>query len=122
MKEQLFLTMGQERSGGSSWLLDKARDPSEAIEVRKKALFWAGQNDETPTRDLAAVYRSATDRSLKEHAIFVLSQRNDDAAFNELMQIAQADSDRQMRAKALFWLGQKDDPRVAKLIADKIAK
>jgi hypothetical protein len=59
---------------------------------------------------------------LKEHAIFVLSQRSDDAAFNELMRIAREDSDKRMRAKALFWLGQKDDPRVAKLIQDRIER
>jgi HEAT repeat protein len=122
MKEQIFLTMGQDKSGGSAWLLEKARDRNESLAVREKALFWAGQNDETPTRDLAAFYRSASEESLKEHAIFVLSQRNDEDALQELMRIAQSDSDRQLRAKALFWLGQKDDPRVAKLITDKISK
>jgi HEAT repeat protein len=119
MKEQIFLTMGQ-REGGSAWLLDKARDQNEPMDVRRQALFWAGQNHDTPTRDLAAFYRSASEESLKEHAIFVLSQRDDDAALNELMRIAKSDADRRMRAKALFWLGQKDDPRVTKLIADKI--
>jgi HEAT repeat protein len=121
MKEQIFLTMSQ-RDGGSDWLLQKARDPNESMDSRRKALFWAGQNHDTPTRDLAAFYRSTTEESLKEHAIFVLSQRDDDAALNELMRIAQSDSDRRMRAKAFFWLGQKDDPRVAKLIADKISR
>ena len=120
MREQIFLSMSQK--GGSDWLLSKARDTNESIETRRKALFWAGQSQDTDTRDLAALYRSATDESLKEHAIFVLSQRQDEAALNELMRIAQSDSDRRMRAKALFWLGQKDDPRVAKLIADKINK
>jgi HEAT repeat protein len=120
MREQIFLSMSQK--GGSDWLLSKARDANESTETRRKALFWAGQSPETDTRDLAAVYRSATDESLKEHAIFVLSQRQDEAALNELMRIAQSDSDRRMRAKALFWLGQKDDPRAAKLIADKINK
>lgn len=119
MKEQIFLTMGQ-REGGSAWLLEKARNQNESMEVRRQALFWAGQNHDTPTRDLATFYRSASEESLKEHAIFVLSQRDDDTALNELMKIAQSDSDRRMRAKALFWLGQKDDPRVTKLIADKI--
>ena len=122
MKEQIFLTMGQEKSGGYAWLLEKVRDRNESIDVRKQALFWAGQNDETPTRELAAVYRSADDESLKDHAIFVLSQRKDNAAVDELMRIAQSDPDRRMRAKAMFWLGQSDDPRVAKMIADKIAK
>ncbi|HET9637549.1 MAG TPA: HEAT repeat domain-containing protein [Gemmatimonadaceae bacterium] len=121
MKEQIFLTMSQ-RDGGSDWLLQKARDTNDSMDTRRKALFWAGQNHDTPTRDLAAFYRSTTDESLKEHAIFVLSQRDDEAALNELMRIAQSDTDRRMRAKAFFWLGQKDDPRVANLIADKISK
>jgi HEAT repeat protein len=121
MKEQIFLTMGQ-KDGGSAWLLEKARDTNESMDVRRNALFWAGQNQDTPTRDLAAFYRAATEETLKEHAIFVLSQRDDDAALNELMRIAQSDADRRMRSKALFWLGQKDDPRVTKLIADKISK
>ena len=121
MKEQIFLTMGQ-KDGGSDWLLQKARDPNESMDIRRKALFWAGQNEDTPIRDLAAFYRSASDESLKEHAIFVLSQRKDEAAINELMRIAQNDPDKRMRSRALFWLGQSDDPRVTKFIADKIAK
>ena len=122
MKDQIMLTMGQDKSGGSDWLLGRARDRSENMHTRQQALFWAGQNDNTPTRDLAAYYRSATEESLKEHAIFVLSQRDDDAALNELMRIAQNDPDKRMRSRAFFWLGQKDDPRVTKLIGDRITR
>ena len=122
MKDQIMLTMGQEKSGGSDWLLERARDQGENMHTRQQALFWAGQNESTPTRDLAAYYRSATEQSLKEHAIFVLSQRDDEAALNELMRIAQNDPDKHMRSRAFFWLGQKDDPRVTKLIGDRIAR
>jgi HEAT repeat protein len=62
------------------------------------------------------------DASLREHAIFVLSQRDDDTALNELMRIAREDSNKEMRAKAMFWLGQKDDPRVAKMISDQLTR
>ncbi|HEX6628834.1 MAG TPA: HEAT repeat domain-containing protein [Gemmatimonadaceae bacterium] len=122
MKDQIMLTMGQDKSGGSDWLLERARDQGQDMHTRQQALFWAGQNESTPTRDLAAYYRSATDQTLKEHAIFVLSQRDDDAALNELMRIAQNDPDKRMRSKAFFWLGQKDDPRVTKLIGDRISR
>lgn len=64
----------------------------------------------------------ATEPSLREHAIFVLSQRDDEASLDELMRIAQEDSDRKMRSRALFWLGQKDDPRVTKLIGDRVLR
>jgi HEAT repeat protein len=112
--------MGEDGSAGSTWLVDRARDSRESLKIRKSALFWAGQRELTPTKDLVGFYRNTTEPELREHAIFVLSQRQDDAALNELMRIAREDSDRRMRARALFWLGQKDDPRVAKLIGDRI--
>jgi HEAT repeat protein len=114
--------MGEDESGGSAWLIERARDSREPFKTRKSALFWAGQRKGTPTRDLVAFYRGVTDTELKEHAIFVLSQRQDNAAVDELLRIAQEDSDRKMRARALFWLGQKDDPRVAKLIGDRVTR
>lgn len=122
MKEAILTGMGQDESGGSAWLIERARDPGEAISMRKNALFWAGQAKSTPTKDLAAFYRSTTQSDLREHAIFVLSQRDDEAAFNELMRIAREDSDKQMRSRALFWLGQKDDPRVAKMIGERVLR
>ncbi len=122
MKEQVLMGMGEDKSNGSAWLIARARDNGESMQTRKTALFWAGQRDLTPTKDLVGVYRSASEESLKEHAIFVLSQRNDSEAIDELMRIAQSDSDKHMRARAMFWLGQKDDPRVTKFIADRIAR
>ena len=122
LKKAVLMGMSEDSADGSSWLIEKARDTSEPVEIRKTALFWAGQRELTPTRDLASFYRTATEPVLKEHAIFVLSQREDEAAFNELMRIAQNDADKRMRAKAMFWLGQKDDPRVAKMIQDRIER
>lgn len=122
LREAVLMGESEDRFNGSAWLIERARDQGESLETRKKALFWAGQRELTPTRDLAAFYRSANESSLKEHAIFVLSQRNDEAAFNELMRIARDDSDKKMRSRAMFWLGQKDDPRVAKMIQDRIER
>jgi len=122
MKEQVLMGMGEDKSNGSAWLIARARDPQESLPVRKNALFWAGQRDLTPTKELVGVYHSASEESLKEHAIFVLSQRDDREAIDELMRIAQSDSDKRMRSRAMFWLGQKDDPRVTKFIADRISR
>ncbi len=122
LKESVLQGMGEDESGGSAWLIDRAGDNREPLKLRKSALFWAGQKKHTPTRDLVAVYRGATEPTLREHAIFVLSQRQGEAALNELMRIAREDSDRHMRSRALFWLGQKDDPRVAKLVGDKVLR
>jgi HEAT repeat protein len=122
MKDAILMGMGEDKSGGSAWLIERARDTEESLETRKTALFWAGQKESTPTKDLAAFYRSADESSLREHAIFVLSERKDEAALEELLRIARDDSDKRMRARALFWLGQKNDPRVAKLISDRLSR
>jgi hypothetical protein len=122
LKEAIFQGMSEKRSGSSSWLIERARDNGEPLRLRKSALFWAGQSQSTPTKDLVAFYRGTSDPTLREHAIFVLSQRDDEPALNELMRIASSDADKQMRARALFWLGQKDDPRVTKLIGDRVLR
>jgi HEAT repeat protein len=122
LKEAIFQGMGNDQSGGSAWLIERARDTGESSDLRRSALFWAGQRELTPTRDLVAFYRDTPDEGLREHALFVLSQRSDETAFNELMLIARDDSDKRMRARALFWLGQKDDARVGKLIRDRVSR
>jgi hypothetical protein len=104
------------------WLMARALDGRERLQLRKNALFWAGQREDTPTAELVRAYREAQQVALREHAIFVLSQRKDNAATEALLNIAREDKDTQMRGKALFWLAQNDDPRVRKLIADLILK
>ena len=120
LKEQVLFSVSQRESGdGLRWLLDKARDESQPMEVRRKAVFWAGQGHASAA-DLAALYRSAKDARLREHIIFVLSQQHEEAATTQLIAIAKEDPDREMRKKALFWLAQQDDPRVTKLITDLV--
>jgi HEAT repeat protein len=122
LKESVLQGMAEDEAGGGRWLLERARDAREATQVRRSALFWAGQRQATPTSDLVSAYRDLDDANLREHAIFVLSQRDDDAAVNALLRIAREDSDRRMRGKALFWLAQKNDDRVTKLISDLLVK
>jgi HEAT repeat protein len=109
----------REAFDGTRWLLDKARDESQPMEVRRKAVFWAGQGHAS-VADISALYKSTKEERLREHVIFVLSQRDEEAATNQLISIAREDPDREMRKKALFWLAQKDDPRVTKLITDLV--
>jgi len=122
LKESVFQGMMQDEGAGGRWLIERARDEKESSKLRRSALFWAGQRAATPTADILSVYRDARDSDLREHAIFVLSQRQDDAATDALIDIARKDSDTRMRGKALFWLAQKHDPRVQKLIADLVLK
>ena len=92
---------------------------SSRLELRKQALFWAGQGGASMT-DLAALYASMPDREMREQLIFVYSQRDEPAAVDKLLEIAPRDPDPELRKKALFWLGQSDDPRAAKALQDII--
>jgi hypothetical protein len=115
LKDRVLMGVAQHGgSDGTQWLLSVVRDSSRSVEVRKKALFWAGQGGEenTPTSRLADLYPRLHDRALQEHLIFVLSQRDDSTATAKLMDIAQNDSSHELRKRAMFWLGQKHDPRV----------
>lgn len=122
MQDQILMAMSQGSDKESrQWLLSVARDESAPVESRKKAIFWAGQGD-VPTADIAGVYDAVSNRTVKEHTIFVLSQRDDKAATDKLMAIVNGNGDRELRKKALFWLGQKDDPAVTKAISDLVMK
>jgi HEAT repeat protein len=96
-----------------------ARDRAQPIEVRKQALFWAGQGG-APIADLTSLYTAFDDREMKDQLIFVYSQREEPAAVDKLLDIARRDPDSELRKKALFWLGQSDDPRAAKALQDII--
>lgn len=114
-----MLTALANSPGNERWLLGLAGDASEGFELRKQALFWAGQT-RIATSELVAAYDALQDRRLKDQAIFVLSQRGDAAAIDKLIAIARRDPDRQLRTKAIFWLGQSRDPRAAQTLAEII--
>ena len=122
VKEAIIQGMQEDEGAGGRWLIERAVDARESSELRKKAIFWAGQREATPTAELVRVYREADSQDLREHAIFVLSQRDEEAAIDALLRIAREDPDTRMRSKALFWLAQKDDPRVKKLIAELVLR
>jgi HEAT repeat protein len=109
--------MGGPESG--KWLVSVARDRAQPLEIRKQALFWAGQGDASAA-DLVGLYETFDDREMKEQLIFVYSQREEPAALDKLLDIARRDADPELQKKALFWLGQSDDPRAAKALQDII--
>jgi HEAT repeat protein len=107
LKEKILFSLSQ--MGGTDsyhWLMDVALNPKEDIDIRKKALFWAGQDRSVDIADLVRLYDSMNDREMREQLIFVYSQRREEPAVVKLCQIGKTDSDRELRKKAVFWLGQ----------------
>ncbi len=121
LKERATFAIAQSSSEESRrWLLERARDRSESIEVRKNALFWAGQSGGLRATELADVYRTLDDPEMKEQLIFVASQRNEREAVDFLMDVARNERDPELKERAIFWLGQSKDPRVGEFLLNLI--
>lgn len=122
LREKILFSVSQvEGRESQQWLLQVAGDANENIELRKKALFWVGQSD-MPVGELFTIYDRLANQEMKEHMIFVISQRNEKAAVDKLIQIARTETDRELKKKAVFWLSQSDDPRVAEFLASLLEK
>ena len=125
LKEKILFSLSQQRGAGNEqWLMNIAVNPKEDIELRKKALFWAGQSG-VAISEMSKLYdrMGAGDAEMREAIIFGLSQRQrDPAAMDKLFDIAKNEKDSELRKKAIFWLGQSRDPRVQQFLMDLINK
>jgi HEAT repeat protein len=120
LKEKILFSLSQMRSAENTrWLMDLALNSREDVELRKKALFWAGQSG-AAIGDLVQLYDRTTDRDMKEQLIFVYSQRHEPQALDKIIDIARHETDRELRQKAVFWLGQSHDPRAAQVLLEII--
>jgi HEAT repeat protein len=122
VKDKVIFAMSQQGTQESQdWLIDLASSSAESIEVRKKALFWAGQS-RAPFARLATMYDRSRETEIREQMIFVFSQRRESAAVDKLIDIAKNDPNRALRRKAMFWLGQSKDARVTAFLTDLITR
>lgn len=120
LKDRVIFSLSQRKGmGNEKWMMDIVTNPRESIEMRKKALFWAGQGG-ADIQELLPFYERLNDREMKEQMIFVLSQRRSGPAMDKLFDIAKNDKDPELRKKAIFWLGQSRDPRVQQFLLDII--
>jgi HEAT repeat protein len=121
-RDKILFSMSQiEGRESQRWMLQVAGDANEAVELRKKALFWVGQSD-IPAPELFDLYEKMPSREMKDQLIFVYSQRDERAAIDKLFWIAKNETDRELKKKAIFWLGQSDDPRVPGFLASLLEK
>jgi HEAT repeat protein len=120
LKEKILFALSQTRETvDQKWLLDLAVNAREDVELRKKALFWAGQSG-AGTQELLGLYDRMTDPELKQQLIFVYSQRREPQVVDKLIAIAKTEKDKELRKKAIFWLSQSRDPRAASYLEQVI--
>jgi HEAT repeat protein len=122
LREQILFGMSQiDDPDTVDWLLERARDPSLNMELRKNALFWAAQRD-LDVAELMSLYDSMDGREMREQILFGLSQMDSPEAIDALMEIARSDPDPEIQENAIFWLGQSDDPRVPEFLLELIRR
>jgi len=117
LKESILFSVSQ--NGGSEareWLVARAMDRGEDVEVRKNALFWAGQEGAFSLPELRDLFENFQDPELREQVIFVASQRQEAEAVDFLMEVAENEGNGELREQAIFWLGQSNDPRVPEFL------
>jgi HEAT repeat protein len=120
LKDKLLFSLGQMRGyNNDQWLLDVAADEKEDTELRKKAIFSAGQGGASIDQ-LIGLYGKLQDREMREQLIFTYSQRREKSAVDKLLDIAKNEKDSELRKKAIFWLSQSRDPRVAQFLMELI--
>jgi hypothetical protein len=105
-----------------SWLLGVARDKSQEIEVRKKALFYGGQSG-AELKDLLPLYDEFNGQTeMQAQMLYVYANRRETEATDKLLQIAKAEKNVELRRKAISWLSSRKDPRVKQFLLDLISQ
>ncbi len=121
LKEKVFFALSQTHDQAAiDWMLERAVDPAAPVELRKQALFWAGQSRMVDLSRLRGLYESVPDREMKEQLIFLYSQRHEPEAVDRLIEIARSETDRELRKKAIFWLGQSGDERAIEFLLELV--
>ncbi|MEM7415809.1 MAG: HEAT repeat domain-containing protein [Gemmatimonadota bacterium] len=121
LKERAIFGISQTRSEEArEWLMELARDRGEDVELRKNALFWAGQIGSLRGSDFNGLYNALDHREMREQVIFVASQSRSEEGVDFLMEVAQTEQDSELKERAIFWLGQSTDPRVPEFLLSLI--
>lgn len=121
LKQTLFYAVAQRQDEETvDWILERALDESESMEVRQQAIFWAAQAG-APIDRLEGLYESmGDDPEVREQLILVYAQSDDPAAVERLIEIARNETDPELKKHAIFWLGQSNDPRAAEFLLELI--
>lgn len=121
LKEKVFFALSQaEDEAAIEWMIQRALDRNEEMELRTQALFWAAQAGADLSR-MEGLYETDLDHEMKEQIIFALSQRTDEpGAIEQLIQIARTETDPELRKTAIFWLGQSGDERAIQFLLELV--
>jgi hypothetical protein len=98
-----------------------ARDPHEATEARRQAVFHASRAGAT-TAQLIQMYDQTTDTDVGQQLLWVLSTARDAAGIEKVIEVARHGRNAELRKQAVFWLSRSKDPRASKYLLEIIER
>jgi HEAT repeat protein len=108
-------------SENSRWLMSLARDESQTINTRRRALQYASRAG-VPIADLVRLYDTTTDPNMKEALIGLYIQNGERAAIDKLMSIAKTEENTTLRRRTISSLSRSEDPRVKDFLRDLVER
>jgi HEAT repeat protein len=122
-KEAILFALSQRREPeNANFLFEIALNEREDLEVRKKALFFAGQMRALPVNRLGELYRTMPNVEMRKQILFTLSQSRDSEAVPQLIEIVRTERDTELQKNAIFWLGQSKDPRAVRFLGELLSR
>lgn len=121
LKEHILMAVSQTSDeANAEFLLGIARNGSEDVKLRGRALYWLGHMRNVD-QDIYALYDTVSEPELKEQLIMTYGQRGRDSlAVDKLILIVRSEQDQHLRSRAIFWLGQTRSSRAAEVLREII--
>ncbi|MBX3145367.1 MAG: HEAT repeat domain-containing protein [Gemmatimonadales bacterium] len=109
VQDKAIFALSQIGSAGANRALrDYAVRPGAPLKLRENAIFWLGQTGGGNNIEfLQGIYRSSTERAIKDKIVFAVSQQSGSDARAWLLSIARdTREDLEIRKRAIFWIAQ----------------
>lgn len=103
------------------WLIDLARNETETVARRRKAVENAARAG-APVTELIRLYDSVSDHALKEALVTIYARGGERAAIDKLIAITRTETNVNVRRRAIAALANSDDPKVKEALKDLIVR
>ncbi len=90
------------------------------LELRLDAIFWLGQQTQSPEmiKAIKEIVMQDNDPQLQERALFAITQLKNNQGVPHIIEIAKKHKNLEIRKKAIFWLGQMKDEDAMKALEE----
>jgi hypothetical protein len=113
--DNAIMAISLHQSSAADQALDDLTQPTQLIEVRKRAAMWLGNSRGVQaTATLKRMLASDPNSDVRDRAIQALSRTKDPAGIPLVIEAARSDKDPHIRGQALFWLAQRAQSQISR--------